>query len=132
MLFYVIKDFCSKRLETIQTIKINNIFWRTPPSNADRYYCNIIASSLGLLKVEIIKGITCFHDLGDVLKVKQDTYIFFSPPKIKGNCYIIILKFFPINFLHISCKIYSFPVIFIHKSYNFCYSSWIFFYFLII
>ena len=63
-----------------------------------------------------------------VLKYKRDIFFLFSIQNIKSSCYIIFLKFFPIIFY--LWKIYSFPVICIYKSYNFCYSLCIFFLFL--
>ena len=55
-------------------------------------------------------------------------FLFFSIQNIKNNCSIIFLNFSPIFFSW--WKIYSFPVIFIYKRFNFCFSLQIFFLFL--
>ena len=62
--------------------------------------------------------------------ISMKYFLFFSIQNIKSNCYIIFLRFFPIIFFW--WKTYPFPVIFIYKRFNFCYSLWIFFYFFII
>ena len=60
-----------------------------------------------------------------VLKHKHYIYIFFfSIRNIESNYYIIFLNFTPIIFFW--WKIYSFPLIFICKRFNFCYSFRIF------
>ena len=58
----------------------------------------------------------------------QHNNIFFSIQNIKSNCFIIFLKLFWNIFSWL--KIYFFPVISIYKKLNFCYSLWIFFWFL--
>ena len=47
-------------------------------------------------------------------------FFFFSIQNIKGNCFIIFLRCFPIIFFW--WKMYSFSYIFIYKRFNFCYS----------
>ena len=47
-------------------------------------------------------------------------FYFFSIQNIKSNCYIVFFKLFPIIFSW--WKISFFPVMFIYKRFNFCYS----------
>ena len=57
--------------------------------------------------------------LSYVLKLKQDIFFVFSIQNFKSNCCIIFLDFFKIIFFW--WKIYSSPVVFIYKSFNFYY-----------
>ena len=61
-----------------------------------------------------------------VLKHIEDSFFsFFSIQNTESNCYIIFLKFFAVVFFW--WKLYSFPVIFIYKWFNFCCPLWSFF-----
>ena len=55
-------------------------------------------------------------------------FLFFSVQNFKSNWQIIFLKFIPIIFFWY--KIYSFPLKFTHRRFNFCYSLWDLFLFL--
>ena len=60
--------------------------------------------------------------------ISRINFYIFSKQKMKSNCYITFLNFFPIIFFW--WKIYSSLVIFIYKRFNFYYSFQIFFLFL--
>ena len=80
---------------------------------------------------KIIEIITYFSGF-QVCFETEPRYIFFlfSIQNIKGNCYIFLLKYFPIIFFW--WIVYFIVAIFIYKRFNFCYSLWFFSYFFII
>ena len=117
--------FCSKGMETIQIIKITIIFSCYYLNNADIFYCKIMHFFSGWNHLAI------WVMLWNISRIHFFFFLFFSVQ----YCYIVTL------FLHyciftlmlqcyiifLRCKICSFPLKFVYKWFNFCYSLGIFF-----
>ena len=90
------------------------------------FCCKIMQSSFRLASGSppfgIIKGITCFS-WSELCFEMQAGYIFFfyNVQTINSNSYIIFLNFFLVIFFWL--KMFSFPIIFIYKTFSSCYSS---------
>ena len=79
----------------------------------------------------IIKRITCFFTISVIFwSISRIYFLFFSMQNIESKIRLFLSNLFQVIFFW--WKIYSFPVMFIYKSFNFSYSFRVFSYFFMI